>query len=504
VSAGERDRIRDSLATQSALEQGLEQIQRGRFAEAVAILEKRIALIDGNRRYLIALRDAYRGYIKQLEAENRTAELKLYRGRLAILEPPGRATAVSAVRGENTADTAVAPRTATAVARGVSRDEPPAPASDPFAESNRAPQTTHSPDQRARRLVEQAERAFELNQYDSAGQLFEQAHRLAPASVDACRERWGYCRLTVAAQVVNFGPVDRLPGLEREVREALTLAPRLDGFARKVLTKLSEVNGANLNIRHTPRQGSGWAMAATSSIRVYHATNQETAEKVIRIAEATRLVMMNKWFGEGAADWSPPCTIYLHPTAQSYAKGPGGPTTIPGYATIKQDSGRIIERRIDLRGDDPSSLTTALPHEATHVVLAGRFGQHYLPRWADEGMAVLSEPCERVELYLRNLPATRDEGTLFSVQDLLAVDKWPESRRMTAFYAQSVSLVDFLCKKKGTQAFARFLHQALDGRDFARALQQHYGYRSLADLERDWKQHALGSATAVTLSEKQR
>ena len=54
-----------------------------------------------------------------------------------------------------------------------------------------------------------------------------------------------------------------------------------------------------------------------------------------------------------------------------------------------------------------------LPHEATHVVFAGRFGDRMLPHWADEGMAVLSEPRERIDLHLHNLPQHRVNGELF-------------------------------------------------------------------------------------------
>jgi tetratricopeptide (TPR) repeat protein len=484
LAGDERDRMRDALATQAALDQGLEHLQRGRFAEAVTVLEKRIALIDGNRRYLMALRDAYRGFVKQLEAEKRYPELKLYQGRLAILDSPGQSDRPAATY------------------RAVSRDDPAAPArvDDPFAESNRAG-ATNLGEQRAHRLVEQAEKAFEQKQYESAAQWYGQAHRLAPGSVADCRERWAYCRLYAAAQAVNRGTVEQLADLEHEVKAALALAPRLDGFAQKILKDLEEVSAARVAVKHTPRQGNSWAVAQTASIRVYHAGAEELAEKVVRIAETTRLLMTRKWFGEAAVDWSPGCTIYLHPTAQSYARATGARTTDPGHSTYKQEGERVLERRIDLPADNPNLLTAVLPHEVTHIVLVGRFGRHYVPRWADEGMAVLSEPRARVNLHLANLPQHRRDGTLFTMRDLMAQDDYPKDRqRVTAFYAQCVSVVEFLCQKKGPATFARFLRAALDG-GCEPALERHYGYHSFADLESDWKQHALDAAVA-TLSEE--
>ena len=48
--------------------------------------------------------------------------------------------------------------------------------------------------------------------------------------------------------------------------------------------------------------------------------------------------------------------------------------------------------RTNLRADHPQVLTAILPHEVTHVVLADLFTTQQIPRWADEGMAVLAEP----------------------------------------------------------------------------------------------------------------
>jgi hypothetical protein len=117
-------------------------------------------------------------------------------------------------------------------------------------------------------------------------------------------------------------------------------------------------------------------------------------------------------------------------------------------------------------------------------------------------MAVLTEPHERIGLHLGNLPRHRGEGTLFSVRDLMAQDDYPKDhQRVGAFYAQSVSLVEFLCQKKDPATFAHFLRAALDG-GYERSLERYYGYRSFAELEAAWKQHALDGGAVATLAEK--
>ena len=70
----------------------------------------------------------------------------------------------------------------------------------------------------------------------------------------------------------------------------------------------------------------------------------------------------------------------------------------PGHSSIRTDGPRVLSRRIDLHcGDVPNLLAAVLPHETTHVTLAGQFGDRPVARWADEGMAVLTEPREKVE-----------------------------------------------------------------------------------------------------------
>ena len=67
------------------------------------------------------------------------------------------------------------------------------------------------------------------------------------------------------------------------------------------------------------------------------------------------------------------------------------------------DQGRTVLRRIDVRADASDWSNAALPHELTHVVLGERFGGHALPRWADEGIAMLSESREKHRERVANL-----------------------------------------------------------------------------------------------------
>jgi hypothetical protein len=249
-----------------------------------------------------------------------------------------------------------------------------------------------------------------------------------------------------------------------------------------------------VEVRYTPRgDGQDWAVAETANFRIFHNQSRQVAEKAARIAEAARSAALQKWFGDSAA-WDPRCDLYLYDSAADYSLATGQPPQMAGHSTVHCNDGVVASRRIDVHCDDPNVFVGILPHETAHVVLAGRFGVPRLPRWVDEGMAVLSEPRERIDMHLHNLPAHRAAGDLFAVAELMRMGQYPrDGRRIGAFYAESVSLVEFLSgyKHKGPQVFAHFLRDGLrDG--FEPALEKYYDIRDFDDLEQRWQHYAFG------------
>jgi hypothetical protein len=291
----------------------------------------------------------------------------------------------------------------------------------------------------------------------------------------------------------------------------MSLTPKLDNFAKDLLRKLQDrqsvslvdtpapAASATVEVRHTSAQQGTWAVAESTNFRVLHLQSQEFAERVVRSAETTRAAMIRKWFGDDLAPWKPRCDIFIYATARDYSQATGVPDNSPGHSTMRTDGGRVLSRRIDLHCDDPNMMIGVLPHETTHVVLAGHFGDHVVPRWADEGMAVLAEPRERIERHLRNLPQHRAERHLFGIGQLMQLESYPDPRYIGPFYAQSVSLVEYLSERAGPRVFAKFLREGLTG-GYESALQRYYGIQTFGELEQQWMQHTFGSATATVSS----
>lgn len=496
-------KVRRQLAVQSALQQGRENLQRGNHQAAVNCLEKEIARVDGNRDYINALREAYRCYIRDLLQANRRDEARTYQERLKILDPGyqielkvGKNPPAPTIASLAAQSSPSSPPETKPVAAYTARPQKPDEV-DPFADSNSA-QTSAGGE-----LLARARREYDAKNYQAADRFYEDANRLDSRSIAPYRELWAFCKLYLATEAVNKAGWTPSEEAEKLVLAALALttSTKLQHQGKELLRAIHD---RHIEMRHVPAHDRSWAEVETANFRVIYYESRGVAEQAARVAEMTRSAVSRKWFGEEAAPWSPKCVIFLHPNADFYARLTGKAKDSPGHSKLvaeKANLERVVERRIDLHCDVPEMLTHVLPHEATHAVLFGRFGRHELPRWADEGMAVLSEPREKVERYLKKVSALRSQHELFSMSEMLALNDYPDKRRITAFWAQSVSLVDFLSAQQGgPQAFARFVRDGLDS-GFEAALQRHYGFRDFQDLQQRWSQFQPEAPARALLTE---
>jgi tetratricopeptide (TPR) repeat protein len=524
-STGDRDdAIKTKLAVQNALRRARDMMVAQQFEEAVHVLESELDHIDGSREYLMALRDAYRSYIQQLKLARHDADASLYQQRLKILDPgvaldqpPPAAPAAAASKTAAPAPVAAESKPAAPV-----KPPEPAPAKQPDKPSVKAAESVgpSAVQKEARALIAKANEAFDSRQYESAAQHFEKAQQIDPASMVDSHERWAYCKLFRVVDQLKSTSAEPAPftQLEREVRLAMSLAPtpQIETFGKKLLGSIedrrSQKGSAAKDVQDSPASQcaiqhradlmSGWNVAETTNVRVFHRQQRELAEKVARLAEQTRVEMQRKWFDIDQT-WNPRCDIYLHPNVDAYASFTKVSRNLPGHSKIgiDRDRGTVTEREIHLRCDDLNMMVGTLPHEATHVVLGGQFGDKPVPRWADEGMAVLTEPRQRIEMHLRNLPMHQQSRQLLHVRDLMRLDDYPDPQLIGGFYAKSVSLVDFLSHKREPRVFAQFVKEGMY-KGYEGALKKYYGYNSFDELENDWNTYAFQGAGRVASVEK--
>ncbi len=521
--------IENYLLAQTALLQGEMYLLQRQPAKAVEVLEANLPYVNVNRKYMGVLRDAYRAYLNELSVQNQKELVERYQARLRIIEngslatgqkpagletPPAgpRPPAVVEDRGRAQPAPTVPPAAAPAPA-GQSASTPTVARgkADPFDLGNQQPAgplPASGSSRAAEGLLARAEEEYANKRWSEARRLYDQAHRADERTTDGCRDRWAYCKLQhVVEQINNSGPNGcSWADLEKEVQQAMTLEPKLTRPGQWLLGKIEERKAAaggaggapvsDVAVQHQPSTG-GWHLAETTHFRIFHKQPREFADRLARVAERTRVEVSRKWFSTDGEAWTPKCEVVVHATAEEYRRQTGvQQIDSPGHSRIELDpsAGRVVKRRIEVHCTNADALVThVLPHETAHVVLASQFGGQRLPRWADEGMAVLTEPPQRVERFRREVARCQRDRELFEVRELMQLEDYPRAQKINAFYAQSVSLVEYLARLRGPRVFAQFLRDGLR-QGYEPALRAHYQIQGFAELQTRWGQDATASA----------
>lgn len=214
--------------------------------------------------------------------------------------------------------------------------------------------------------------------------------------------------------------------------------------------------------------------AATFRTRnfVVTAKKPEVARQVAEFAEYYRRSKALDWLGQYLPDWPDPCAVSVRVTM-----GEAG-----GATSFAFDNNRVVGQEMTVEGPLDRILNSVLPHEITHTVFAARFGRP-LPRWADEGGAVLSEDDQelaRHDLLVRELI---NQGRMIPLSRLFVLTEYPDD--VMALYAQGFSVANFLVSLGGRP---RFLDFVWDGQvaGWDRALHAYYGIYSSDQLEQRW------------------
>jgi hypothetical protein len=222
---------------------------------------------------------------------------------------------------------------------------------------------------------------------------------------------------------------------------------------------------------------------------VVEAATPQIAERVGQWAEHYRREKALQWLGREMPDWGQPCPLRVSVT---YG-GSGGATSF-GF-----DRGQILSMEMQIEGTLERLIYSVLPHEVTHTVFAFHFRQP-VPRWADEGGSVLSEDDQergRHDNLVRQI--LRTPGRAIPLRRLFGLTQYP--RDVMVLYAEGYSVTNFLVEKSSRGAFLNFVGDGMR-RGWDAALQQHYRYRNVEELEQEWmrslREPAQPSATLAS------
>ncbi|OGX24723.1 MAG: hypothetical protein A2787_01970 [Omnitrophica WOR_2 bacterium RIFCSPHIGHO2_01_FULL_48_9] len=186
--------------------------------------------------------------------------------------------------------------------------------------------------------------------------------------------------------------------------------------------------------------------------------------------------------------WEERVKIIIYDDQAAFMAKTGQPAWSKGYADRHPklfESKMIVTYR-----QEQEFFNGLLPHEISHLILHDFLGpQTSVPLWFDEGVAQLQEAEKRAvaDRLLQRLVLEKKQLPLPVLMEL-DIRREKNSTKVTLFYVQSLSVIDFLLTQYGSDAFARLCRQMRDGKSFAEALRLAYGHSfdSVQQLEDKW------------------
>jgi hypothetical protein len=198
-----------------------------------------------------------------------------------------------------------------------------------------------------------------------------------------------------------------------------------------------------------------------------------------RIADGLGFRRYNFWL------WSDRAKIYLYDDAQSYHAATKEPEWSSGFASLKA-------KTICTFCEAGSFLDTVLPHEMGHIIFREfvGFDNYCIPHWLDEGVASFQE-----NIKWRTADAVvkqaKKENKFIGFKDLSKLD--PHSIKDTVsveiFYAESLSIVNFLVQRFGKDQFSEFCQALNKFNDLDKALAHAYDFRNAQELDEAWERY---------------
>ena len=493
---------------------------------AVAVLEEALGSADPAKIPSLVedLRQAYDKAARKAESEGNRREAERYRENFRLLNRKSKPAKTEEVVASPKPEPAPQPVPKVDPAPVKPKDE----AAPVVVEPQEVPQPR--PDAVPSDLA-RADKAWKAKKYYDAGAIYGELARQGNLPPER-NDHWAYCRLVKVLEVINTGPTSpaQWAQIHAEIDRIRVLSPKnwygeylrnvaveRSGAGKRPASNKTILRGAQPDEKPSKRKskptssagamkpaepaaaeetGTGqpgpvvgsWQTFDTPNFRILH-QDEALARQVAAKAEAARTQFTAFWSGSKTrVRWAPRCDLYLYPTASQFAEETRQSAESPGFSTSELSGGRVTQRVIRLRADHAKMIEAVLPHEITHVVLADLFPVRQIPRWADEGMAVLSEPIAEQGLRASDLAGPLASGNVFDMTTLMTTD-YPADPLRAMFYAESISVTRYLVSQGTPPQFVAFVKES-QTLGIEPALRKSYGIKGFADLDRRWRSFA--------------
>ncbi len=183
--------------------------------------------------------------------------------------------------------------------------------------------------------------------------------------------------------------------------------------------------------------------------------------------------------------WDNRAKIYIHDDSKGYQVATHQPSWSSGCAILRE---KVIHTFPYAKG----FFETILPHEMGHIIFREfvGFDNQAVPIWLDEGVASYQENLvySRAHELVREAITTNkfiNLAKLSEINPLLMKD----DESVYLFYAESVSIIDYLVKEYGKDNFILFCQNLRDKTDLERAISYVYPFRNIQELDVTWKKY---------------
>ncbi len=216
---------------------------------------------------------------------------------------------------------------------------------------------------------------------------------------------------------------------------------------------------------------------------VYHPSIRERVQPLIEDAAAAR-TQLTEWLGQPV----------LSEVRVAVARTPGEMTTLapanapyPDYAAgvAYPEIGLVLLTVKPVHPNSQHELTEVFRHELAHVALEDAIAGHAVPRWFNEGFAVLASG-ETSFVRMQTLATATMSDNLLPLAQMERTFPADENQANIA-YAQAADVVRFLVRREEQHRFRGLVSRLRDGESMDAALLNSYGEET-ATLESEWRE----------------
>ncbi|MCD4779201.1 MAG: hypothetical protein K8S27_01440 [Candidatus Omnitrophica bacterium] len=191
--------------------------------------------------------------------------------------------------------------------------------------------------------------------------------------------------------------------------------------------------------------------------------------------------------------WDNRVKIYIYPDSTTFVKKTGQPEWSKGGAVAYHPN---LKSKVIISYDQQDDfIYNVLPHEIGHLTLKDFVREEPLPLWVEEGVAQFLErdKVKYVHAYMKKRIQEND-FVAFKRLNRYDIRQEMDPEKVQLYYAQSLSLIDFLIKNYGSLRFGRMCRRVRDGTAFDQAFLQVYKpeITSFSALEKKWLRYVNG------------